>query len=187
MPRALPSGLPSLLCCPRPRRFPSALPCRQDGFALPIAVGGSLLLLLSSGSLQLLALHSRARMVDQQRQLQVEDLLASAAQQQAAVLATQANCLLAVDLAQWTAVAPGCGLGGDQVAALQQGQVGSQGYRVAAYRPAAAAASAELELQLTGERPWRGVYRLGLAQAAGAPGQLQVIAIQELGLRGARA
>jgi len=182
MPRALPSALPG------PLRGPRALHGRPDGFALPLALGGSLLLLLSSGSLQLLALHSRARVVDQQRRLQVEDLLASAAQQQIAALATQANCLLAVDQSQWAAVAPSCGLGDGQVAALQQGQVGGQGYRVAAYRPAGGAiASAELELQLTGERPWRAAYRLGLAPAAGATQQLQVTAVQELGLRGARA
>ena len=182
MPRALPSTLP------RPLRCPCALQNRRDGFALPVALGGSLLLLLSSGSLQLLALHNRARVVDQQRHLQVEDLLASAAQQQVAALVTQANCLLAVDLVQWAAVAPSCGLGEEAVAALQQGQVGGQGYRVAAYRPAAgAAASAELELQLTGERPWRAVYRLGLAPAAASTAQLQVTAVQELGLRGARA
>jgi hypothetical protein len=155
---------------------------------LPVALGGSLLLLLSSGSLQLLALHSRARVVDQQRQLQLEDLLASAAQQQVAALATQANCLLAVDHAQWSAVAPSCGLGEDEVAAMQQGQVGGQGYRVVAYRPTAGtAASAELELQLTGERPWRAVYRLGLAPADAPSAQLRVTAVQELGLRGAQA
>ena len=170
------------------RSLSRPLRCPSSGFALPIALGGSLLLLLSSGSLQLLALHSRVRLAEQQRQLQVEDLLASAAQQQAAALATQANCLLAVDLAQWGAVAPSCGLGADQVAALQQGQVGGQQYRVAAYRPASGAvASAELDLQLTGQRPWRAVYRLSLAPAAQAPEQLQVTAVQELGLRGARA
>ena len=171
------------------RSLPRPLRCPCNGFALPIALGGSLVLLLSSGSLQLLALHSRVRLAEQQRQLQVEDLLASAAQQQAAALATQANCLLAVDLAQWTAVASGCGLADDQVAALQQGQVAGQGYRVAGYRPApaGAAASAELELQLTGQRPWRAVFRLGLAPATQAPEQLQVTAVQELGLRGARA
>ena len=176
----------------RPRALSRPLRHPRNGFALPIALGGSLLLLLSSGSLQLLALHSRVRLAEQQRQLQVEDLLASAAQQQAAALATQANCLLAVDLTQWAAVAPGCGLAVEQVAAMQQGQVDGQGYRVLAYRPAAGAAaaaagSAELELQLTGQRPWRGVYRLGLAPAAQAPEQLQVMAVQELGLRGARA
>jgi hypothetical protein len=161
----------------------------RNGFALPIALGGSLLLLVSSGSLQLLALQGRVRVAEQQRQLQREDMLASAAQQQVAALATQANCLLAVELADWAAVAPSCGLGADQVAALQQGQVDGQGYRVAAYRPAAAAAplSAELELQLTGDRPWRAAYRLGLAPAGEAAQQLQVTAVQELGLRGARA
>ncbi len=147
------------------------------------------MLLVSSGSLQLLALQGRVRVAEQQRQLQREDMLASAAQQQVAALATQANCLLAVELADWAAVAPSCGLGADQVAALQQGQVDGQGYRVAAYRPAAAAAplSAELELQLTGDRPWRAAYRLGLAPAGEAAQQLQVTAVQELGLRGVRA
>ena len=175
--------MPRVLRCPR-----NGL-AQRNGFALPIALGGSMLLLLSSASLQLLALQSRVRLAEQQRQLQVEDLLASAAQQQAAALATQANCLLAVDLNQWAAVAPSCGLAGNQVAALQQGQVNGQGYRVAAYRPSAtpAAAGAELELQLTGQRPWRGVYRLSLAPAADAPEVLQVQTVQELGLRGARA
>ena len=178
-----------------PRVLPRALSCHRfgrrprNGFALPIALGGSLLLLVSSGSLQLLALQSRVRVAEQQRQLQREDMLASAAQQQVAALATQANCLLAVELADWAAVAPSCGLGADQVTALQQGQVDGQGYRIAAYRPAAAAApwSAELELQLTGDRPWRAAYRLGLAPAGEAAQQLQVTAVQELGLRGVRA
>ena len=64
-----------------------------------------------------------------------------------------------------------------------------QGYRIAAYRPASAAApwSADLELQLTGDRPWRAAYRLGLAPAGEAAQQLQVTAVQELGLRGVRA
>ena len=178
-----------------PRVLLRALSCHRfgrrpgNGFALPIALGGSLLLLLSSGSLQLLALQSRVRLAEQQRQLQREDVLASAAQQQVAALATQANCLLAVELADWAAVAPSCGLGADQVAALQQGQVGGQGYRVAAYRPAAVAAPshAELELQLTGDRPWRAAYRLGLVPVGEAAQQLQVTAVQELGLRGVRA
>jgi len=162
---------------------------QRNGFALPIALGGSLLLLISSGSLQLLALQSGVRVAEQQRQLQREDVLASAAQQQVAALATQANCLLAVELAAWAAVAPSCGLMGDQLAALQQGQVAGQGYRVAAYRPQTAMApfSAELELQLTGDRPWRAAFRLGLAPAGEAAQQLQVTAVQDLGLRGVRA
>jgi len=179
----MPRVLPRALSCHRFGR------CPRNGFALPIALGGSLLLLVSSGSLQLLALQSRVRVAEQQRQLQREDMLASAAQQQVAALATQANCLLGVELADWAAVAPRCGLGADQVTALQQGQVDGQGYRVAAYRPAAAAApwSAELELELTGDRPWRAAYRLGLAPAGEAAQQLQVTAVQELGLRGVRA
>jgi hypothetical protein len=181
----MPRVLLRTLSCHRFGRRPG------NGFALPIALGGSLLLLLSSGSLQLLALQSRVRMAEQQRQLQREDVLASAAQQQVAALATQANCLLAVDLSDWAAVAPSCGLGADQLASLQQGQVGGQGYRIAAYRPRQSAVAApfhaELELQLIGDRPWRAAYRLGLAPAGEAAQQLRVTAVQELGLRGVRA
>lgn len=161
----------------------------SNGFALPVALGGAMLLLLSSSSLQLMALQSGMQARQLQRRHQVEDVLASAAQQQAAALQASGPCLLTVDLAQWPDAAASCGLTAEQLQALQQGQVGASAYRVTAYRVGgdAAAASAELELQLSsgGERPWRAGYRLALDPAA-AGGGLQITGLQELGLRGAR-
>ena len=166
----------------------------SHGFVLPIAVGGSLLLLLSSGSLQLLALQHRAQLAQQQRRLQIEDTLASAAQQQLAALqAAAGGCLLRLDQAQWGSAAAACALSAEQVAALQQGVVGESvhggtPYRISSYRVAAGDAGAlvaQLELQLQSGRPWRGAYRLSLA-TTGSSGT-RIAALQELGLRGARA
>ena len=162
----------------------------SSGFALPIAVGGALLLLLSSSSLQLLALHSGARVRQLQQRQQLEDTLASAAQQQAGALqSAAAGCLLGVDLPQWAAAAAGCGLTAQDLAALQQGQLGERRYQVVAYRVVTTADAqdphAELELQLQGDRPWRAAYRFTLAPGA-AQGS-QITAVQELGLRGTRA
>jgi len=161
----------------------------QQGFALPIAVGGALLLLLSSSSLQLLALQNSAQVSRLQQRQQREDTLAAAAQQQLAALqGAAAGCLLGVDGTAWAQASSGCGLTEQQLAALQQGQVGASHYRVLAYRLNASGAggsSAELELQLSGQHPWRAAYRVQLAPAA--EGGVQITALQELGLRGARA
>jgi hypothetical protein len=166
------------------RRCPAS-----QGFALPIAACGSLLLLLSSSSLQLLALQNRAQVMQQQRRLQIEDTLASAAQQQVAALQSAgAGCLLRLDQSQWSAAASACAISAEQLSALQQGAVGGSTYRISAYRIVAVSAStstAELELQLKADRPWRATYRLSLAHAADLG--TQITALQDLGLRGARA
>ena len=157
----------------------------SQGFALPVAVTGAMVLLLSSGSLQMLALQSRTQLARQQRRLQIEDTLASAAHQQVARLATRGPCLLGVDQSQWAAAAPACPLSAEELQSLQQGQIGAETYRIAAYRPLGSdpqATSAELEMQLVGPHAWRASYRLSLAPAGSAG--LQVIAVQELGLRG---
>lgn len=157
----------------------------SQGFALPLAVAGAMLLLLSSSSLQMLALHNRSQLARQQRRLQIEDTLASAAHQQIARLGEYGSCLLGLDQAQWPSAAPDCALSAEALATLQQGQVGADTYRVAAYRPLGSepqATGAELELQLGGSEAWRAGYRLSLAPS-GAAG-LRVTAVQELGLRG---
>lgn len=157
----------------------------SEGFALPLAVAGALLLLLSSSSLQMLALHHRTQLARQQQRLQIEDTLASAAHQQVARLTGQGACLLGVNQTRWPEAAAGCALSAEALATLQQGQVGAETYRVAAYRPLGGepqATGAELELQLSGSHRWRAGYRLSLAPAG--PAGLQVIAMQELGLRG---
>ena len=159
-----------------------------SGFALPIAVGGAMVLLLSSGSLHLLAVQNRVQAAQVQSRLQLEDTLASAAQTTAAALQDGGGCLLAVDLEAWPQAAAACGLGPGQLQSLQQGQLGAQAYRVAAYRVSSTAGpspTAELELQLVGTRPWRATYRLGLV--AEPTGGWRLAGLQELGLRGARA
>jgi len=135
-----------------------------------------------------LTLHSRVQIAQQQRRLQVEDTLASAAQQMAAALAGQGRCLLPYDQSQWPQVAATCGLDAAALEALQRGQLAGQAYQLRAYRPAASGqtpATAELELQLSGARPWRGAYRLLLADASGSQ-HAPITAVQELGLLGVR-
>ena len=166
--------------------------CRQvaqrNGFALPLAVGSALLLLLSASSLQLLALQHRARLAQQQQRHQLEDLLASAAQQQAAVLQqTASGCLLTAAHDTWEMAAEACEINPEQLAALQQGQLEGSRYRLSAYRPQPGLDSAQLELQLLDGRPWRAAYRLTLAPAAAGASGVQITGVQEQGLRGARA
>jgi hypothetical protein len=52
----------------------------QDGFLLPLSTAASLLLMLSSFSLQAVALQSRSQVIAGQRLRQAEDQLMSAAQ-----------------------------------------------------------------------------------------------------------
>lgn len=165
-------------CCSRATR----------GFALPVAVGSALLLLLSSSALQLMALQSRVHQGQQQRRFQLEDSLASAAQQQAAALQLQAPCLLQLDLQQWSGAAAACNLSAAGLAQLQHGQVGQLTYRLTAYQVqgnGAGVTSAAMEVQLQGDRPWRARYRLVLAPVAS--GAVQITAVEELGLRGGQA
>jgi hypothetical protein len=91
------------------RRFP-----RQDahaGFVLPLASAASLVLVLSSLSLQTLALQSRSRVRAQWLQRQQGDALASAAQQLAVQLEGPGRCLLQGSMA-------GCGAGPDPAGLL---------------------------------------------------------------------
>ena len=177
MPRSLPHW-------PAPRRRARQDRHRSAGFALPVAVGASLLLLLSSSSLQLLALQSRIQTAQLQRRHQLEDTLVSAAQQQAAALSASGGCLLTAPLEQWSSAASECGIGSERLQGAQLGQIDGQAYRVTAYTVQAgetAQTTAELELQLDGDRPWRAGFRL---QLTAAPQGWRIAAIQALGLRG---
>ena len=108
------------------RRRPRSI--GQEGFALPLAGTASLVLLLSSLSLQTVALQNHARVRAQWRQRQQSDALASAVQLLAVQLEGRGQCLLFgsseacgsdPDLAQllpdsaparvihWTQIAPG--------------------------------------------------------------------------------
>ena len=165
-------------------RMPRLCRPAAQGFALPIAMGASLLVLLSSSSLQLLALRNKVLVRQLHQRQQIEDTLASAAQQQVAALQAAHGCLLGVDLDQWQQAAADCQLSPAQQQQQRGGEARGHAYRVAAYRlvsRGAGTSTAELDLQLRGTRPWRARYRLRLESRAEG---LQVVAVQELGLRG---
>lgn len=167
---------------------------RPNGFVLPLAISGSLLLLISSASLQAMALHSHAQLQQVQRRQQLEDVLTSAAHQVAGAL-QQRSCLLGLDLAQWATAGMGCS-SEEQMQALRQGQLAEHSYEVVDYRlisppTAEAPGRAELLLELGGAKPWRAAFRLGLGLVQGdgdgdgdGAMALQVQGLQELGLRG---
>lgn len=172
---------------PRLMRKRSPLRRQAGGFALPIALGASMLVLLSGGSLQLLALRDRVEHGQQLQRHQIEDALASAAQQQAAALDAAQGCLLAIELPDWQQSAAACGMSPELLQTLLRGRVFGLDYQVTAYRVVALGSqtgTAELELQLAGERPWRALYRLSLLPRTAG---WQIAALQELGLRGAGA
>jgi hypothetical protein len=151
----------------------------QDGFLLPLSAAASLLLMLSSLSLQAAALQSRSQVSTGPRLRQAEDGLMSAAQH-----------LLADPLSV------------DQLSARvgETGQVGPVAYRLVSlagpsWQDAAEAgvpqrgrAVATLELLASAEqpRPLQAAFAIELMRQA-APDGLglpQLVAVRELGLRG---
>jgi hypothetical protein len=155
---------------PRPKASP---PPEAAGFLLPLSATASLLLLLSSVSLQAAALQARSKVQAGQRLRQAEDQLMSAAQHLLAGTATPAvgqtglvgpvaYRLVAFDGPHWN----GAPAGG-----LQRGQ-----------------AVAILELQPSAEQPRapRAAFGLELARAVTPSGfgAQQLLAFRELGLRG---
>ena len=153
-------------------RFPRSLaspPPMAAGFLLPLSATASLLLVLSSVSLQAAALQARG-----QRLRQAEDRLMSAAQHLLAAPATPvvgqtgqvgpvAYRLVAFDGPHWDGALAAGG--------LQRGR-----------------AAATLELEPTAEQPraLRAAYGLELSRTLTpeGPGSLQLLAVRELGLRG---
>ncbi|MBD2422756.1 hypothetical protein [Cyanobium sp. FACHB-13342] len=153
-------------------------PAADGGFLLPLAASTSLVLVLSSLSLQAAALQARGQVQGGQRLRQAEDALMSAAQ-------------------HWVAGAAGQLAGGELEG--QTGQVGSVAYRLVAWEgprwpePAGldglqrSQAVATLELVPTAEqpRPLRAAFALELARpVAPAAGGVRLLALRELGLRG---
>ncbi|MFM8258973.1 MAG: hypothetical protein ACKN83_03990 [Vulcanococcus sp.] len=100
-------------------------------------MSASLLLLLSSLSLQMAVLHSRRIQATAGDRQQVDDALVSAAHQLAAALTGPYNCLRPLPLSSWQvgAVAPaGCPLGLDAQRLLQSVQ-GGQVVRLQGWQP----------------------------------------------------
>ena len=147
----------------------------QDGFLLPLSTAASLLLMLSSLSLQAVALQSRSQVSAGQRLRQAEDQLMSAAQH-----------LVADPLTV------------DQLPSRvgEAGQVDSAAYRLVkvegpnwqepakAGAPQRGQAVATLELLASAEqrRPLQAAFALVLERKGLAPAHL--VSLRELGLRG---
>jgi hypothetical protein len=149
---------------------------------LPLSISVSLLLLLSSLSLQALVLQGRSLDAVRERRRQQEDRLMAAAQQLAGALQRRHRCLLPLAAEQWPQA--GCVAGAQAVAALRQGVAAAQPWQLAHYRPrtagSAAAGSADLLLRSGGSQA---AYALHWRAVEGEPPRL--LAVQELGLTGA--
>jgi hypothetical protein len=159
-------------------RLPRSNPA-QDGFLLPLSTAASLLLMLSSLSLQAVALQSRSQVSAGQRLRQAEDQLMSAAQH-----------LVADPLTV------------DQLPSRvgEAGQVDSAAYRLVKVegpnwqKPAEAGAPqrgravATLELLASAEQPLplQAAFALELMRQAAPEGlaPAQLVSLRELGLRG---
>ena len=105
---------------------------QQRGFALPLALTSSALLLLSSLSLQTLALHARQRSRQALATAQTRDAERSVAMafQQRAVGAH--SCLLALPSSKWE-LSAGCP--GANPAALQSGRVADSDWQLLDWQP----------------------------------------------------
>ena len=159
---------------PLPRLLRRSRPA-QDGFLLPMSTAASLLLMLSSLSLQAVALQSRSQVIASQRLRQAEDQLMSAAQH------LVAGPLIVEEL-------------GSMVG--EERQVDSAAYRLVkvegpnwqepaeAGAPQRGRAVATLELLASAEqrRPLQAAFALELERKDLAPAHL--VSLRELGLRG---
>ena len=158
-------------------------PC---GFVLPAASLMSLLLLLSSLSVQAVSLQGRLLGSTALRLQEAEDRLASAAQVLVARIQLRHPCLLGQALEQWTAA--DC-VGDADLAPLRQGEALGSAWQLKRWQPEATANGMtppqqrlmlEIALQPTGSEPGlRAGFELRLT---GPPWQVREL--RPLGLRG---
>ena len=129
-------------------RLPDA---QQRGFALPLALTTSVLLLLSSLSLQTLALHARQRSSQALATAQTGDAERSVAMafQQRAVGAHA--CLLALPSSEWKGSA---GCPGGNPALLQSGRVVDRDWQLLDWQPNGAMAGTLQLLWSDGRQSW---------------------------------
>jgi hypothetical protein len=157
----------------------------SDGFVLPLAIGVALLLLLSSLSLQTLALQSHALAAASERLRRVEDDLASAAHDLVGELNEGHRCLLGAPLAEWDPLATECPAP-EHLTGARSLATPPVDYRLIAWTPAEAGTSAELVLEraaAAGQPARRAAFAVGLA-SGGSAGALQAVDLRPLGLRG---
>ena len=110
-------------------RFPGP---QQQGFALPLALTTSALLLLSSLSLQALALHARQRSSQSLATAQTRDAEQSVAMAFQQHAAGAHACLLALPSSEWD-LSAGCP--GLNPALLQSGRVADRQWQLLAWQP----------------------------------------------------
>jgi hypothetical protein len=126
---------------PRPPR--TAAP----GYALPLAVGASGVLMLLSFTLHGMAMQERLQVGARERVQREDDLLASAAHQLLAALNASHPCLLALPLAQWELQGAACATPA-AVAALTTTQVMAVPVKVLAWQPGGSGQAGHLAVQL---------------------------------------
>ncbi|WP_156796704.1 hypothetical protein [Cyanobium sp. PCC 7001] len=150
-----------------------------------MASTGAMLLLLSSLSLQAMALQERAFLAGRQRQRGWDDQLMSAAQGFTGQLQRHHRCLLGVPAEQWAAAqSEPSACGSDGAATLP---IPAAGVRLVAYCPELSEPPrAALVLELTEvAQSQRAAYQLALAAGETALAPLRVAGLQERGrLRG---
>ncbi len=110
---------------------------QQRGFALPLALTTSALLLLSSLSLQTLALHARQRSSQALVTAQTRDAERSVAMAFKQHAAAAHACLLALPSSEWDLPA---GCPGANPAALQSGRVADRDWQLLHWQPQGARA-----------------------------------------------
>jgi hypothetical protein len=156
----------------------------ERGFLLPLASSAALLLLLSSLSLQAMALQQRARLAAQQRQRGWDDRLMSAAQAFTGQLQRHHRCRLSLPASQWAAQP--CQPAGTPGGILEPAIVDA-GIRLVAYCPdPGTPPQATLVLELAElAPPQRAIFRLALAPGETPEAPLRVVDLHEGGrLRG---
>ena len=146
---------------------------RATGFALPVTVSVSAVLLLGSASIHTLSLKGRLRLQATMQREQSADQLRSAAQAFTALASGVEACLLQWPSADWNLPENGC-LGADPTALLS-GTVGDQPWQLISWLPGSESAS--LKLALGDGR--RGSFRLKLASDG-----VQILSISDVQLQG---
>ena len=127
-----------------PRKCPLP-PSPRQGFVLPLALGVSLLLLLSSLSIQTVALQGRLDQVNQAGRGRDEDVLVGAAQRLVGELTRRHTCLLLVPLSRWAQEGQACASLTQQQSL--QAMAGSFGGRLLAWTPGPTEAEALIEAE----------------------------------------
>lgn len=129
---------------------------------LPLALGVSMILLLSSLSLQTVALQSHLDQVSQAGRGRDEDALVGAAQRLVGELNRRHACLLSLPLSRWPQEGQSCASLPQQEALV--GEAGSFGGRLLAWSPGATEAEALIEAEpaVAGGIARRAVFKVGL-------------------------